>query len=98
MLAGDPVCVPCPEGSLESAAEYTEMPGQWYCHQSFLRTGHVELWIAWLSLFGIIAVLVQVGILRTVGIGRIAVSVFFAQLDYAGDTVSSFLKPSFTLI
>ena len=30
--------------------------------------------------------LVQVAILRTVGLGRVAVSVFFAQLDYAGDT------------
>jgi len=78
-------CVPCSEGSsLDSAAGYSES-GQWYCIQ-FDRAGHVELWIAWLSLFGILAVLAQVGILRTVGIGRVAVSVFFAQLDYAGDT------------
>ena len=55
---GNEVCVPCSEGSLHIAAAYSES-GQWYC-VPFHRTGYFELWITWLSLFGIVALLVVV--------------------------------------
>lgn len=88
VFSGNETCVSCAEGTVHIVGTYSES-GQWYC-VPFHRSGYIEFWIAWPLVFGIIAFLVQLSILYTIGVGLMAaVSVFFAQLDYAGDTVSS---------